>query len=257
MRRAIFSHSQIEDSFSFGPGTDLIFSLMSVVLLALIIGGILYSTELERLYRENEDYKIALKNVVDWDKYELAKRELEELEALVALLKARVAELEKSMDREPRGLWSLDEASYFNQGDAQLLPEGKRLLSLHIHDIKDKLKLGQANQIKIVGYASPEPRSFSVGEDRNLNLSADRAVAVAHHLNDLGISYDCMYIVGFGRGRSRILHDWLKKDDGRSIRSWDRLKPYNKALIANRLKTERKVLIYAVFDKESECKCNF
>ena len=117
---------------------------------------------------------------------------------------------------------------------------------------------GQANQIEVIGYASAEPYLEKISIDKNLDLSAARAVSVAHYLTSLGVPYQCISARGVGRSRSQHLSSWLLANN-RSLKDWDDLwrddgiRPIMKSKHENKLSKERRIEIRAVYDEESKC----
>jgi len=80
----------------------------------------------------------------------------------------------------------------FKKGSAILTERAKYNLRGQLNKITDYIKAREANQINVIGYASPEPHKGSSDRDENLNLSVERAVSVAHFLKQQGVPYESM-----------------------------------------------------------------
>jgi outer membrane protein OmpA-like peptidoglycan-associated protein len=151
---------------------------------------------------------------------------------------------------------------FFKRGKSVLTEAARRKLRNESHKIISELAKKSANQVNILGYASLDPRKKTVRglpADDNLDLSAKRAVAVAHYLKSLGILYECMKVTGFGRGRSQLLSDWKQNGWNRTMDKWDKKwnskRKSEKRNLRNspEYKKERKVVLQVVYDKESKC----
>lgn len=229
MLRSTKNQLDSEPGFTPGPGMDLIFSLLAVILVVLIIGSLLAKSE------------------INW---------------LRAQLRAAGIEDQRT-DRfanktAPKNVWEFSQDYIFEKNQAVLNDQGERILSQKAKEIRAMLGPSKANHIQVVGHASPEKVAYFAGQkttvfDRNLDLSAMRSLAVAHFLSQHGIPYNCMSITGFGRGRSQHLQRWLTQGKGRTWQKWDDYEYYKSPYFEDQFKSERKVMIYAVFDQDSFC----
>lgn len=322
-----------DDDDSFGPGTDLVLSILAVFIVLVLAGNQYYKEQIGTMQTEKSEIKeelseseneIAyLKKLVEVIRETLKEKEEEKnsLESIIVSLESEIKDLinaleesnkkidsnemleevinklnqrlsrleDKLVDRERENenlrkkvvllteeqmilkkrnkiLYTIQESdSYrkFEKGKAELTTMAKK-------EIKNNLKVinqafgknnKEANQIDVVGYASAEP-FLRVGggyvKDKNLNLSADRAISVAHYLASLGIPYECISTRGVGRSRSSVLQKWLRQDKRRTLQQWDsRWFGGNKELMKkkyeSKLNKERRIEIRAVYDKESSC----
>ena len=162
----------------------------------------------------------------------------------------------------------------FDKSKVNLSKKDKKELAAKKELLLQLLLTGRANQINIIGYASPEPFSLKSAKkcppedkgkfykttkskqtesniDLNLNLSALRAAEAAHYLNYLGVPYNCLTIMGVGRSRSSSLNQWLQ-DSSQEIEDWDNHCAY-KNTKPQTLAAERKVELVAVNDYGSRC----
>ncbi len=180
---------------------------------------------------------------------------LKRLQQEIEMLKFEIASTKPILVFELRET----DAAFFKIGSSILTEAAHSQLALEAPQILGELAKNSANQVNILGYASPEKKTLKefkgfLEADGNLDLSVDRAVAVAHYLKSLGIPYECMSISGFGRGRSQLLYEWKQKGQNRTMEKWDD----NKSIRSSRMykresRKERKVVLQVVYDKESKC----
>lgn len=145
----------------------------------------------------------------------------------------------------------LDDVVLFKSGETFLTEEGARDIYLKLRNfVRTSLPTFSANLLIIEGHASPERaerqwRSISpkAGDDGNLDLSAERAVEVAHFLHWLGIPYECVSISGHGSNRTRLTQGEL-----RVLRS-----NHLTGDMSRKIKSDRRILISAVSDAQSQC----
>ena len=180
---------------SFGPGTDLVVSLLAA--LFLLIPLAVQSTRLL--------------------KYLNAAREIS------------AAKPPLECPQEPRKqIWEFRESyqdePLFEKNRAGLTEAAKRQIRSQWGAFQEALQGGLYNQLLIEGHASPEisPKATPQQRERwNLQLSLERALAVADYLHDLGLSYECMSVTGFGRSHSSALQEWLQDSSERSLQDWN------------------------------------
>jgi len=181
------------------------------------------------------------------------------LNKLLKLLQQEIEKLKIEIEStKPILVFELREtdAAFFKIGKSILTEAAHSQLAQEAPQILRELAKKSANQVNILGYASPEKKPFKKfpEADGNLDLSVDRAVAVAHYLKSLGISYECMSISGFGRGRSQLLYEWKQKGPNRTMEEWDNDKSIRSNRKYNReSRKERKVVLQVVYDRESKC----
>lgn len=162
--------------------------------------------------------------------------------------------------RNRQHLWDFCEESsekpLFEKGTDVLTEAAKEILLSQIEALKARLRDGTANQLQLIGYASPETSITSdrAGRERlNLDLSVRRAVSVADFLYEHGIPYECISISAFGRSHSTVLHDWFQEHGGESIASWDEVGQRNVDQSDPRLSRERRVEVWGIWHHLSQC----
>jgi len=178
--------------------------------------------------------------------------------SLSELLKRLQQDIEKFKSTKPILVFELSEtdAAFFKKGSSILTAVAYSQLAQEVPQILKELVKDSANQVNILGYASPEKKTLKEfpEADGNLDLSVDRAVAVAHYLKSLSIPYECMSISGFGRGRSQLLYQWKQKGQNRTMEEWDSKKSIRSSRMYEReSRKERKVVLQVVYDPESKC----
>jgi outer membrane protein OmpA-like peptidoglycan-associated protein len=179
---------------SFGPGTDLVVSLLAALFL-LIPLAVQSVRLLNYLSRARED---AVRASVE------CRPEPEK----------QIWEFRESYQEEP----------LFEKNHAGLTEAAKRQIRAQWPAFEEALRGGLYNQLLVEGHASPEisPRSPTNQRERwNLQLSLERALAVADYLHELGLSYECISVTGFGRSHSSALREWLEGSSERSLQQWD------------------------------------
>lgn len=145
------------------------------------------------------------------------------------------------------------ETPFFFKNRDDLTPQGKSFIDENVMMVKAALKSRNTNNIMIQGYASAEcmkDQGVCRKVDGNLGLSARRSASVAHYLNEKGVDYTCMTVVGFGRSRSSIIDN-----ENVSIFEWDELS--DRGISEYSLESERVVKITAIYDRNSLCKIPF
>lgn len=171
--------------------------------------------------------------------------------------------------------FAIDEAEYalFGSGSAELSSDAREILAKAIAPYLDTIEERGANNLIIAGYASPTPMPIKMPllnqprarlADGNLDLSSDRANAIAHVFAAYGVSYSCMQPSGLGRTRSP---EWQRQllDKGLSMAQWDTLflqaasedikSPVRKALEEIKIKYQqkRRVALNANYDEAAAC----
>jgi outer membrane protein OmpA-like peptidoglycan-associated protein len=146
------------------------------------------------------------------------------------------------------------DASFFLKDSAELRPPAQMQIEAGRVSIARVVLESGANFLEIRGYASPEPPA-----DRDLSLSAERAIAVLRYLRRLGVPDNCMSVSGMGRGRSSLLYDlYLKRDQANTVQSWDGMfgsaqGDKLRGRLEDALADERRVEIVAVADPAAKC----
>jgi len=87
---------------------------------------------------------------------------------------------------------------FFEPGRATLKPKGKQILSEVMAELNKPEFLGQA--IRVEGHTDDTPIKRS-GHGSNWDLSAKRALAVLHHLEQSGVASDRLCFAGYGQHR--------------------------------------------------------
>lgn len=242
-----------ESDDGFGPGSDLVLSFLGVLILLI---GTLTVTGIPKHEAPAEVPKAVPvtptpptdTSTTESESLALANRRISELEARIARMNRRVLAFR----------FDGTSAAFFEQGSAELSEPAEALLNGSMLAIGRKVLESGANEIVIVGYASPEPSSRS-DRDVNLDLSSSRAEAVAHYLARRGVPYACMNIRGVGRSRSEMLYDlFLQRRPGTTLKDWDALFAGEHGRgFTSRLEpqfaAERRVDIVAEQDDESKC----
>lgn len=273
MRRHVYIEPP-EDEGEFGPGTDVILGFLALVLIILALSFMVPRAVLQAnappepaagdpaVVREAQARATAAEQTAARLTEELrqvadqARRADEEVARLQNLL-----ESSRIDSKAPPPAVSLrtegEGASLFTKGSSTLTDVGKSLLVSSLDTLRGTVIETGANHLEILGYSSPEPLPGK--GDRNLDLSVDRAVAVAHHMAVMGIPYECMSVVGMGRSRSHVVFDSFK-NLSEPMAKWDTF--YMRAVeqripelpeIERQIRGERRVDISAVGDSESKC----
>lgn len=289
MKRRAKASSIVE--LGFGPGMDLIVSLFAMALIVMLIGNLFYNgvttildgeidaktNELDSLERRNATLKneiIKLRKKLS-ESYTLESTLKEfvsanpqyenlSLQNILKKLRKQIISLEVELEKmKPLLVFELlsEKAALFELNSNRLTYSAKERLKPQAKKILELLKGGSANQLNILGYASPEPKNIGkyTAMDGNLDLSANRSVAVAHYLHSLGIPYECISVTGYGRGRSEILNDWKKRGPQYTTKAWDKNYSWygNSPSYRRKSRRERKVVLSVVFVKESKCEACF
>jgi chemotaxis protein MotB len=181
-----------------------------LISLAALAGGCQDGLKAERdaLRNENEELRNQLQS---------SRQALEEAEAARARLTERVAELEQQNEQNQennafRNIEGVESSAgrgrvmvrvpgdvLFAPGKIQVKSSAKKTLN-EIADVLDSEYAGKA--IRVEGYTDSDPIDKSDWDD-NLQLSAERAMAVERYLENQGISGDRMYSAGFGSAKPR------------------------------------------------------
>ncbi len=125
-------------------------------------------------------------------------RKLEQEAALARRIQQIIDEMGqvgKGMKKIPGG-WSLEGDFFFRSGSDDVSKEGVASL----RQLADGLK-GRDIYLRIVGHTDNDPIVRSAKENptkMNLQLSARRAISVAHELNKAGFAEKRMHVVGMG-----------------------------------------------------------
>lgn len=221
----MYSEEDSAGSDFFGPGADLIMSLLLVMILIGV--GAMFKRDYEKAKMSEE----------------IAKRGKCPPPVVYPEEKKRPEEKERPKVDDLRiGLVpTRDSESFFDEGSARLTAAGQNVLRSQVNSIKRALESGDYQSLDIVGYASPSPniayqslaaRSNATNEpasaqsgryevDRNLDLSAERAAAVAHYLHLFEIPYECMRAAGWGRAQSEY-RKRLERERGWNHEAFDR-----------------------------------
>jgi outer membrane protein OmpA-like peptidoglycan-associated protein len=249
--------SETDDGF--GPGSDLVLSFLGVIILLI---GTMTVTGIPRhaappeapkvlspLLPESAPKAVEPQNVAEQPQNATdAKRRISELEAQIARMSRRVVAFR----------FDGTNTAFFEQSSSELSEPAQKLIDGAMLSIGRKVLESEANQIEIVGYASPEPSS-TADHDTNLDLSSARAEAVAHYLARRGVPYECMNVRGVGRGRSDLLYDmFLARRPGSTLRQWDAMftGPRGRdfmSSVESDLASERRVEIVTENDADSKC----
>ena len=230
----------------FGPGFDLVLSVLGVLI--LVVGA----TTVTGLPKKPDPPP------VPGDTHDMT-----DLTRQLALARMRIEELEAQKEPGNRRVVAFrfdgTNAAFFQRDKSDLTDLAQRLISGSLLTIGRKALEVGANQLEVTGYASPEP-SVKEGRDSNLDLSSQRAEAVAHYLALRGIPYSCMSVRGVGRGRSHLLYDvYLTAAPDVAVTDWDALfeGERGRQFLLSRgkqLASERRVEIVVAHDSESKCK---
>lgn len=101
--------------------------------------------------------------------------------------------------------FSNNDRQLFGVDNATLTTVGRSELMARVSEMARLAEQRLPNQITIVGMTSPTPRpgsralaNPSDARDSNLDLSAQRALAIAHFFHSIGIPYRCMVVHGNG-----------------------------------------------------------
>lgn len=233
-----------EDDDGFGPGSDLVLSFLGVIILLIGIVRVVGWPQSVPVLPPPPPPP----GPVSPEELAAANKRIQDLERYIARMKRRAVAFR----------FDGTSAAFFTFGSARLTEPAQKLIAGSTLTIGRKALEMDANQIEIIGYASPEPSNVA-DYDTNLDLSTARAEAVTHFLAKRGIPYECMSVRGVGRGRSQLLYDmYLWKRPGTRIQDWDALFPGAagrefQAGIENDLAEERRVDIIVSSDDESKC----
>jgi flagellar motor protein MotB len=161
----------------------------------------------------------------------------------------RFAELQHAMNARGEGNTPVirleaGKSSLFGINEVSLLPAAREQIRRGLPALLRAARDRQANQIAVFGASSPEPRPAASNvarsadaADSNIDLSATRALAVAHFLASLGVPYRCMVASGLGTTRTALNPNLDRAPAGTSGLYVD----------------ERRVDLFAEFDPASTC----
>ncbi|HEX5719303.1 MAG TPA: OmpA family protein [Thermoanaerobaculia bacterium] len=220
---------------SFGPGTDLVVSLLAALLLLIpiFVRSFRLVSYLERL---------------------------ETVPADVTVLRTELEKCKNDFDARKQ-IWEFRETyrdePLFERNRDGLTAAAKQQLDAKVKTFQDALVAGGYNQLLIEGHASPE--TMLAGDTRqrerwNLALSLLRSMAVADYLYKRGIPYECMSVAAFGRSHSLSLKSWLEEDPVRTVQDWDEggrnlVDQIGEATLAD----ERLVRVFGIRHEQSLC----
>lgn len=248
-----------EGDDGFGPATDLVLSLLGVIILLLAIGQ--YQQRLKVLIGIEKPPATA-----DVMKPQPAPPDLNgrilDLSSRLAQSEAELEAARKFLSTVPLRIVALKldgrNVSFFDRNSAELHPAMRQLIAGYIPTLARLVLANRTNEIEVTGFASPEPSGVA-GKDANLDISAERSIAVAHYLAQLGVPYQCLSVSGFGRGRSEILYgSYMKRSPQNTVESWDNLMAGDKgrelrSRLEEQMSEERRVEIAVVVDRNSSC----
>ncbi|TQF67554.1 OmpA family protein [Pseudoalteromonas luteoviolacea] len=266
----LFENTELASDSEMGPGTDLVLSLLSVVITILAVVGMSYSVtdtvpSAETACQGDEcfiDKKLASVETQLKD----AHRQIESLTMELENLKA-VSQQQPSIVYGK--VLELHESTFaiFEKNQARVNNEDLQRLKAELQPLYENVVSDNANVIRIHGYASPEPRFSGADKslDSNMDLSVDRSLAILHALYKLGVPYKCMVVEGYGRNRSRFLSNYLSQRD-MTIKQWDTmylqgfddsLLPAEKERLLSQLEVmyqqDRRVDLIAAIEANSPC----
>ena len=232
---------ELQNDESFGPGTDLIVTLVAVLISfffvqSLIVNVINMAWKIDNLKKNiaNEELDEMKKKAGELEDVEQKKKEIEkileqmkeeeeEIKRKIAEKKEEEEEIEKKLkekkeekDIEDGVVFRLsavmDGEKMFDYNSDQLTDLAKERLEQQIPLLIEILTgKSKYNQLVVIGRASPDTRPNATLEgNSNLTLSIGRALSVANYLQDMGIPMDCMVIYGLGRASSKVLMKSLK-----------------------------------------------
>ncbi len=215
---------------SFGPGTDLVISLL-VCLLVLMTLDSYHDHVLWILASEQEP------------------------------IPERICPACPECPSCPKGeiMWIQGKGeAFFEKNKATLTQQARDQLAARVGWFRSTLETGQYQQLQVVGHASADTArgTPAVRERRNFVLSFERALAVADFLYQQRIPYECLAVTAWGRSRSEVLASWLRSGD--SLRAWDDHGQYERQEPAESLEGERRVEIWGLDEtglgaRESVC----
>ncbi|MBU2582602.1 MAG: OmpA family protein [Alphaproteobacteria bacterium] len=244
--------SEEEREDDYGPGSDLVLSLLATLILVLGLIGV--GEHLPRSSSgppHSDDYQ---------DKLNELSAKNKELADQVRLLLRQSQSNPRASSIDLGEIIEVEGLEPFAKGSAQLTPAGesqiRKLLKLSIA----RLASADVNLLQIEGHASPEPNQRKeVLGDANVELSALRAASVAHYLNKLGMPYACVAVIGHGRARSRLIKRITGGGGNEAMSQWDQLFEDAKfrndlqTRFSNSLRADRRVVLKAVMDDASYC----
>lgn len=221
---------------SFGPGTDLVVSLLAALLLLIPI-----FVQSFRLMSYLQQLAVVPVEDVSTLRIELEKCK-QEFDA-----RKQIWEFRETYRDEP----------LFERNRDGLTAAAKRQLDEKIEIFQGALVTGGYNQLLIEGHASPETMLAGNARQRerwNLALSLLRSMAVADYLYERGIPYECISIAAFGRSHSSLLRSWLEEDPARTVQGWDE-EGYNLVdqVGESALSGERLVRVFGIRHERSLC----
>ncbi|MGF1729013.1 hypothetical protein [Photobacterium kasasachensis] len=223
----LFENTELDSDNEMGPGTDLVLSLLSVVITILAVVGMSYSVT---------DIEPKVEPVCRGDACQSApdlvsvRQELQDAQRRIQTLTFELENLKATSQKQPSivygGVLELHEGTLaiFERNQSHVRQQDLPELKKHLMPLYDNIRNNNANVIRIHGYASPEPRFTGVDKnlDSNMDLSVNRSLTILHALHRLGIPYKCMVVEGYGRNRSRFLRNYLSQRD-MTIAQWDEM----------------------------------
>jgi len=171
---------------AFGPETDLILSLLVIVLLV----GILAWFQGNRLLAAKEK--------------------------TINEQKKTISEQIDTIKQGERKSVFQERASSFSQGSAAIGPEDERKLRLKVSEFEGDIQAARFAYLEVEGSASPEAWKGATAFDINLIKGYERAQAVAKILHSAGLPYECIKLSSFGRTSSDFLLGKIQAQPGRT-----------------------------------------
>lgn len=271
-----FENTELESDNEMGPGTDLVLSLLSVIITILAVVG-MSQPQLETQVPEEPITVIC--DLPDCQPEPSPMEIQQELNAAKDTIVELQYELENLHNAQAEtqesgivygNIVELHEGEFaaFERNAAQLQEQDLPLLKRQLRLLYDNILENNANVIRIHGYASPEPRHKGRDKmlDSNMDLSVQRSLAIMHALHRLGVEYNCMVVEGYGRSRSRFLMTFLNQRN-MTVQEWDEMyqEGFDQDIApseAERLRAEleqmysqdRRVDLIAAIDQKSPCK---
>lgn len=272
----MFETEDVDQDQELGPGTDLILSLLSVVItiLAVVSIGQPELLETETVCPAGDCQAVVTEDpAVVREALNKAQRTINTLRSDLILSEAALRSMENRLDADKivqagDVLELHDEIlAVFDRNKSELSPEDLPILKRELYPLYETVSDKGANIIRIHGHASPEPRGIGDGKhlDRNMDLSVERSLTILHALHQLGVPYHCMVVEGYGRNQSAFLNSYLNKNNI-TVDEWDRmyLQGFNPELsVAEReaalaqleklYQRDRRVTLVAAFEPDSPC----
>ncbi|CAM3774457.1 MULTISPECIES: OmpA family protein [Pseudoalteromonas] len=221
----LFENTELESDNEMGPGTDLVLSLLSVIITILAVVGMSYSvTDIEPEQAVNCQGGNCEPSVT----IESLQLDLKDAQLEITKLTMQIENLRASPKKQPSIVYGdvlelyESELAVFERNQARIRQEDLPTLREQLKPLYEKVRMSNANVIRIHGYASPEPRRAGLDHnlDSNMDLSVERGLTILHAMSRLGIPYKCMVVEGYGRNRSRFLSSFLSQRNI-TIHEWD------------------------------------